>query len=459
MLQNTSALMEEYDMAPEGSLILCAVSGGADSMCLLHFLNELGGKRGFSVLAAHFNHHLRGAESDRDAAFVSSWCGENGIPCISGGGNVGAEALRRGAGIEETARSLRYAFLEKTARERGAERIATAHNADDNAETLLLHLTRGSGLQGLTGIPPRRGNIVRPLLTTTREEIEAYNRAHGIPHVEDSTNSDTAFARNKLRREVMPVLRGLNPRLVESIAATIKTLRADNDYLNARASELAANALWAEDDLVIDTKYIVRAPRALAPRVVRQLLEQLGDGVFGGGAGHLDAVAELSRSDDPSGMLHLPGGILVQRVYGEMLFTTDQSPLLPFEPVTLNTDGETAVPDSPWRFFCRAVAAPDRAQKSRHTFYLNCDMINGTVFLRPRRIGDEIDLPGRGSKTLKKLFIEEKVPRRLRERVPVLADDHSVLAVAGFGPSESHLAKPGEKAYEITINRKERTKA
>lgn len=451
MLKNALRLIEEYDMVPAGGLVLCAVSGGADSMCLLHFLHALGRKERFSVAAAHYNHCLRGEESDRDAAFVAQWCKAHGIVCVTGAGDVGSRAARQGTGIEETARAMRYEFFARAAGELGAGRIATAHNADDNAETVLLHLTRGSGLQGLTGIPPRRDAVVRPLLTTARQEIESYLALHGIPHVEDSTNTDTAFTRNRLRREVMPILKALNPRFTESMAATIRTLRADHDYLNARAAELAGKACWAGDDLVMDTAHIAGAPAAVAPRIVRRLLEQMGDGGVQGTSAHLSAVVALARGDDPSAMLHLPGGILVQRVYGEILFTTALDPLPSFEPVTLNRDGETVIAGSTWRALCRAVVAGKDSPKNKHTFYLNCDMINGVAQFRPRRTGDTIALPGRGSKTVKKLFIDAKVPRRERERIPVLADESDVLAVAGFGPSRRHLAKPGEPAYKIEM--------
>ncbi len=451
MLQNALRLIDEYDMTPAGGLVLCAVSGGADSMCLLHFLHTLGPSKGFSVTAAHYNHRLRGAESDRDAAFVADWCQTHGIACVTGSGDVGKEAARQGTGIEETARAMRYDFLTRAAAEAGAGRIATAHNADDNAETVLFHLTRGSGLQGLTGIPPRRDTVVRPLLTTGREEIEAYLALHDIPHVEDTSNTDTAFARNKLRHEVVPVLKALNPRFTECMTATIRILRADNDYLNARAAERAGYACRAGDDLVIAARQIAGAPAAVAPRVVRRLLEQVGDGGVQGGAAHLNTVVELARGSEGSAVLHLPGGALVQRVYDELLFTAGPEPLPPLEPVALNLNGETAIPGSSWRAFCRTVTAGEDSKKNKDTFSLKCDMINGVVCFRPRRTGDTVTLPGRGSKTLKKLFIDAKVPRRERERVPVLADESAVLAVAGFGPSQSHLAGPGELALEITI--------
>ncbi len=451
MLDSVLSLIEKYDMAPPDETVLCAVSGGADSMCLLHFMCALGNQRGFSVAAAHYNHRLRGAESERDAAFVAGWCRERGIPCLTGSGDVAAQAAAQGTGIEETARRMRYAFLAQAAETLGAARIATAHNADDNVETLLFHLTRGSALQGLTGIRPRRDTIIRPLLAVPRKEIEAYLTLHNVPHVEDSTNADTAYTRNLLRHEVVPVLRRLNPRLTESVTSTLEALRSDNDFLNARAAERAAKADWAEDNLVIDTKVLAWAPAAIAPRVVRLLLERMGDGRVQAGSVHLRAVADLARGDDPSAQLHLPGGILVQRVYSEMLFTTSREPLPPLDPVPLNTEGETEIPGTFWRALCRTVTFRDDSHKNRDTFYLKCDMIVGAVCLRPRMKGDAITLPGRGTKTLKKLMIEAKVPRRLREQVPVLADKSGPLAVAGFGGSARHLPAPGDRALEITF--------
>ena len=295
MLEAAKALSTEYDMLPRGGAVLCAVSGGADSMCLLHLLHTWAEEGGFRVCAAHYHHGMRGEAADADAAFVSDWCAGRGIPCVVERGEVYAEAERRGLGVEETGRQLRYEFLRRTAAELGCDRIATAHNADDNLETLLLHLARGAGLHGLAGIPPRRGEIVRPLLTTPRAAIEAYLEARQIPHVEDATNTDEYYARNRIRRQVVPVLRQLNPRLTESAAETMGYLRADNDYLNAQAAAVCQNARWAEDDLVIEARHIAQLPAAIAPRAVRRLLEMMGDGSTNCSAAHLKAVVELAR--------------------------------------------------------------------------------------------------------------------------------------------------------------------
>ena len=189
-------------MLPAGGLILCAVSGGKDSMYLLENLRKLAPERDFSVACAHFDHCLRGEESRRDRRFVEDWCRAHNIPCTVGEGDVRAHAAACGRSIEETARELRYEFLDRTADALGADRIATAHTADDNAETLLLNLARGTGLKGLCGIPPVRGRLVRPMLTVTSAEVLRWLEENRIPHVEDSTNETDDCARNVVRHRV-----------------------------------------------------------------------------------------------------------------------------------------------------------------------------------------------------------------------------------------------------------------
>ena len=422
------ALIEEYGMIPPGGTVLCAVSGGADSVCLLHALGALRARIPFILRAAHYNHRLRGAESDRDEAFVRAFVsrlGGEGLPPVEvtvGSGDVAGEARRRGRGIEETARAMRYAFLRRAAEEAGAAVIATAHTADDNAETLLLHLIRGSGLQGLTGIAPRRGDLVRPLLTTPRREAEKYLAAWGLHHVEDSSNADDAYARNQVRHHIIPALTALNPRFLEGVTDTIRYLRQDNDYLNAQAAQVCRHARWAEDDLVIEARYIAEAPAAIAPRAARRLLEMLGDGDSDCSAAHLNAIVALCRGEDPSAVAFLPGGKLAQRVYRELLLTTRRDPLPPLEPL-VPEQGVTPIPGTGWALRLSRPPWPG-------------------LVVRARQTGDEITLPGRPGKTVKKLFIDQKVPRRVRERIPLAADGDGVLALAGFGPNTAHPRYP-----------------
>lgn len=207
----------ELELLPRDALILCALSGGGDSVALVHFLVA----QGFAVAAAHFDHHLR-PSSGADARFAREFCQGLGVPFYLGGARVGDMP----GNTEENARNARYAFLEETARKVGAARIATAHNANDNLETVLLHLTRGCGLQGLCGIQPRRGILVRPMLHTTRSAIAAYLEEHGLAYVTDPTNADDAYSRNRIRHQVIPVLETLNPRVAEAAARMTDRLRA-----------------------------------------------------------------------------------------------------------------------------------------------------------------------------------------------------------------------------------------
>ncbi|MCI2106458.1 MAG: tRNA lysidine(34) synthetase TilS [Intestinimonas sp.] len=454
MLDALMALTREYGMLPQGGTVLCAVSGGADSMCLLHRLLALSSDGGFTVAAAHYDHCLRGEESARDANFVRAMCGKWGVPLTVGSGDVAGEAVRRKQGVEETARRLRYTFLRRTAARVGAERIATAHTADDNAETLLLHLVRGTGLQGLGGIAPRRGGLIRPLLTTTRAEIEQYLVEHHIPHVEDSTNANQAYTRNRLRHQVLPVLRALNPRFVEDTAAAMARLRADNDCLNARAAQTVLPARETEAGLFFPAARIAREPDPVAARAARILLARAGDGSGKCSAAHLTALVALCRSGDPSASLSLPGGITARRSYDLLWLAREKLPA-PFAPVSLCTDGITEPAGTGWLILCHPAVCPPSSPK-RDRFFLAGSAMEHGVTVRPRQSGDVLRLPGRRTKTLKKLLVEEKVPRWVRDRLPVLAGASGVLAVAGIGPAEGALARPGEAAFELAFVQKEK---
>ena len=228
MLNKLSAFMAAY----RGEKIVCAVSGGADSMALLWGMYLLKDKLEIRLSAAHFNHHLRGAESDRDEAFVRDFCAGYGIDFTAGGSQVTPGKK----GLEAAAREARYAFLKQL-----PGFIATAHTADDNAETLLMHLVRGTGLKGLGGITPVNGNLIRPMLTITREEVLAFLAEYSIPFVEDSSNAGDDFLRNRLRHHIMPLLKQENPCLAENLSAMAYRLRQDAEALDGYAEAAATN--------------------------------------------------------------------------------------------------------------------------------------------------------------------------------------------------------------------------
>lgn len=449
MLSQAQALTREYAMLAPGSHILCAVSGGADSVCLLHWLGTQAAELGFTLTAAHFDHRLRGAESDRDAAFVRDLCRDWGIPFALDGGDVAGEARRRGTGIEETARALRYEFLERTAEERGAGLIATAHTANDNVETMLLHLIRGSGLRGLTGIRPRWGNLIRPLLTTTRAEVLSYLEEHALPHVEDSTNADTTYARNRLRRQVIPLLEELNPALIPRLSDTVTYLRADNDYLTAQAmAAVRAAEPTVAGGLALPADAIARSPDPVAVRAAAALFGRLG--VHQYRSAHLRSVVALARSGGPSGSVDLPHGLTARRAYGLLVLEpAAEGREDGWTPVPLDIPGETALPELGWKLVCRPVRAPAEPPADPFVCYLDPAALDRPLTVRPRETGDGITLPGRPHKSVKKLLIDAKVPRADRGRLPVVADAAGPVWLAGFGPDAHRLAAPGAPALEL----------
>lgn len=449
-LPGALALVLERDMIPEGSTVLCAVSGGADSICLLHWLASLRARLSFTLIAAHYNHTLRGEESQRDEAFVRSFLRQccPAVELIVGRGDVAAEAQVRRQGIEETAREMRYDFLWQVARQVGAQVIATAHNADDNAETVLLNLSRGCGLRGLTGIPPCRDGIVRPLLTTHRSEIEDYLRAFGLPHVEDSSNNDTNYTRNRLRHQVMPTLRDIQPRITQHLCRTAQLLEQDEVFLTGQARKALPVPTAIPGGLSVPAQAIAARPDPLAVRMVRLLLDELTHRPCSGV--HLTALVALCRTDDPSARLSLPHGITARRVYDRLEMTVQ--PLTPpAQSLPLPLPGQISVPGGVLTICQTPYDGQD--QLPDH-FFLSCAKTEEGLTLRARASGDSLTRPGRQHRTLKKLMIDEKLPRHLRDTVPVLDCGGRVAAVVGLGPDSAFLPVPGEDCWQFVFTRK-----
>ena len=428
-----------YDLIPAGARVLCALSGGADSMYLLCRLLE-GAERGnYTVCAAHFNHGLR-PTAGRDEDFARMWCAKQGVPLAVGRGDVRAFAARQGHSVEEGARVLRYSFLEETAARGDCALIATGHHAGDNAETVLMNLIRGSGLKGLTGIPERRGNIIRPMLAVSRADIEHYLAANGIPHVEDESNGDQSYTRNKIRHRLIPLLEELNPRAAEHICAAAARLREDEAELSRQGAALAAGAEEGSDGLSIPAGLLAGAPRAIALRALALLTERAGSAAD---AGQLEGLLALAAGDDPSARLDLPGGCTARREYDRLVFGA--RPAEPPAPMKL-TAGQFRWGD--WRLTCTPAVSPPKPYVDRTEFFLRPALYT----VRSRREGDEVRLGLRPTKTVKKLMIEEKVPAARRERIPVLAhSDGCAAALGGFGPDARYLAHPGQSALHIVL--------
>ena len=407
MLNKLLEFIRRYGLISPGDRVICAVSGGADSVALLFAMYLLRERLDITLEAAHFNHRLRGEESDADEAFVKELCGRYDIPLHLGSGEI----IPGKKGLEAAAREARYAFLRSL-----PGKIATAHTADDNAETVLLHLVRGTGLKGLGGISPMNGNVIRPMLTVTRREVEAFLSEYALPHREDSTNATDLFLRNRIRRNVMPLLLQENPSLAESLSDMALGLREDEDYLSQMAGETLPG---------------VAALREMHPALRARALERFlkENGVPEPEKRHIALLEQLVFSDKPSARADLPGGITVARRYDTLEVLGEAQPLS--ERVL---EGSLELPELGLQVVC---AEADTIVNTPDTFTV---VPAGKIVVRSRLPGDRIRLSG-GTKSLKKLLIDRKIPASERLRIPIIADEAGVLGVWGIGADQNRIPK------------------
>lgn len=399
-MQNKLAkFLADYHMLAPGDTLICAVSGGADSIALLFACYLLRDTLDFQLEAAHFNHHLRGEESQRDEDFVRDFCRGYGIPLhLSGGAIVPGKK-----GLEAAARDARYAFLRSL-----PGKVATAHTADDNAETVLMRLIRGTGLKGMGAIAPVSGNIIRPMLLVTRQEVETFLAEWSLSHVEDSSNESDDFLRNRVRHHVLPLLTRENPQFCRNLSRTALGLREDEQVLQGLSQ-------WQSPTV----EELKNQSGPLRRRYLAAFLKE--SGVREPEETHILQAEALLLSPNPSARVSLPGGVTLGRVYDRLaVVSPGEAPM----PVALSIGEERLWGD--YRICCREGAMPCDAP---NTFNL-CPQ--GPLVVRSRRSGDSIRLPG-GSKSLKKLFIDRKIPAAQRDGIPVLCDDRGILAVYSIG--------------------------
>ena len=435
---NTLSRFGMDTLMKERGSVLAAFSGGADSSCLLVLLRDWCRDNGVDLAAVHVNHMIRGEEADRDEAFCRDRCRELGIPLTVRRVDVPALAKEKGLGLEECAREVRYACFDELAGEDGL--IATAHNRNDNAETVLFRMARGTGLRGLTGIPERRGMLVRPLLNVSRERIEAYLSERAIPHVEDETNAEDEYARNRIRHHVLPELEKVHGGAGENIARMTRSLAEDEAYLTS----LAADWLSAQPSDELSAAALAALPRPIAVRALRRWL---GEDVS---AEHLEAALSLCQAG-PSAVLDLPGRRLCRRNDALTLTEPEATPL----PERMLVPGGTLLlPEAGLVCECRECAPGEEIQISFNTFSFSCANICGTLSITRRFAGDKLSLwGGRGTHSVKKWMIEAKIPRAERESVPVVRDEQGILAVYGMGQGQRAAARPGEAFLQILFNK------
>lgn len=420
--------IEADRLLEQGDTVIVALSGGADSTALLHLLISIKELYHLTVYAAHFNHRIRGAEADRDERFCRELCDRLGVELFTAGADVPAIADEAGESLELCGRKLRYRFFDElTGRIPGAK-IATAHHRSDNTETVLMNLIRGTGLAGMAGIPVKRPpNLIRPLLSCSRAEIEAYCRENVLEYVTDSTNLDDAYTRNRLRLKILPAMRELNPSLDESILRMSALVREADEYLDKISKEELKKSRNAYGYRCPE---LLKLDRVILTFAVKNVVEEAGAPVD---SQHIALIIDAMRA---GGSVDLGGGYRAVCAQGVLRIIDGGAA----------ADSDFCVPVGVYctrRFTaeeCRSLCSADNHENIHKLFLQNCipcGIITDDTVVRHRRAGDTFTDPRRGlTKTLKKLLNELKIPREKRDSLIVVAHGSTVLWIEGIGTSK-----------------------
>jgi tRNA(Ile)-lysidine synthase len=422
--------------------VLVAFSGGADSTALLLSMRELleQGRIG-GLFAAHLNHGIRGAAAERDMRFCESLCAELGVPIAVESADVPSLARERGESIEQAARDVRYAFLERARQSFGADAIATAHHLDDQAETVLLHLMRGSGLTGLCGMQPRNGAIVRPMLGVSRAQILAYLGERRAAYCEDETNAENGPLRNRIRNELVPLLKTFNPNVARALNATASLVSQDEAYLALLAREAEHGCSMGDG---LDRSKLHALPAPLKSRIVYSRLMSLN-----GGAAQPDIRRVLALCKARTGTrIELPGGVSAWTDAGALYigaYPGSAEYEMPFI-----SDGETATPRGV--FVCEHVDGWQKPESGSEAF-LDLDALPEGLVVRSRRNGDRFfPLGAPGERKLSDVLTDKKIPKERRD-LPLLCAGDTVYYAAGLTVSERAKVTPDTREIlHITFN-------
>lgn len=440
-----------HNLINKGDKIIVGLSGGADSCCLLHLLLSLSDEYELSVCAAHVNHNLR-AEADADCEFVKNMCDRLNVPCYVKSADVRAYAALHRLSEEDAGRQIRYAFFDKLAEFIGADKIATAHNRNDNAETIVMNFMRGSAVSGLCGIPYSRGKrIIRPILDLPRTYIEQYCVGKNIDYVTDKTNYETVYTRNKIRLELIPYIENnFNSAFVSRVTANSDIISSENDYIQAQSDIAYSDTVSKTDNgCAVDLKAFSKLHTALKRRVVIKALQNVLGSAGNMSGKYIDTVLSFADTARTGKSIDLPDNVTVVISYGKLYMEK--------KPKNENSDfclpltfGKNVI-----NGFCIEMSHCTAAKKSNaDTIYIRAD-IDG-LCVRNRQNGDFFYPVGMtGKKKIKDFFIDLKIPSRLRNTIPILTTGYDeIIWVVGKRADRRFLADLGSECIRITFTEK-----
>jgi tRNA(Ile)-lysidine synthase len=448
MLKKVRENITKHHMIQTGDRVIVAVSGGPDSVALLKALELLSPEYRMTLVAAHLNHGLRGEDASRDEEFVKQLCREMGIECECRTADIASLSRGSGRSLEDLSREVRYDFLADVAGNYRADKIALGHNLHDQVETVIMNFLRGSGPGGLRGILPVREFIyVRPLFNVRRDEIITFLEAHGMTFMSDSSNVETYYLRNRIRNELIPELtQHYNPNLEHTLFATSEIMRLENDYMTAVTDKILSG--WAvghaEGGIRIRISALRSHHEALRNRIIQSLLHRFTPPGKGVGFTHIKSVLHLTSGNDPNALLKLPYGIDVRREYDWLVmkkreFHREAEPVVSSRlHYDVEVPGIVGMEELGRSMRFSLVDPPvDAKSVTKDTMYMDYEKVALPLKVRTVKPGDRIQPLGmEGSRKVKSYFIDLKIPRHLRTRIPLVLDSESVLWIAGVRMSE-----------------------
>ncbi len=429
------------ELIEPGDKVLVAVSGGADSLALLYLLEQFSQELGYELFVGHLNHLTRGKESDKDASFVENEASKLSLPVFVDKIDVKKSTLK--SSFQESARILRYQFLEDVLLSVKGNKIAFGHTADDRVETVLMNLFRGTGLRGLAGIPEARGHVIRPLLNCTRSEIEGFLDEQNLIYRTDSSNNETKYRRNKIRHEVIPFLKTFNPEISENLLSLAEIARGEEQWMSENTRELYSQLVTPEnEDLCFEINEFEMQPLAMKRRLIRETFYQLNGSLRGITALHVQQVLGLFASARVGCWLKFPGSVRVDCRYGTVCFSKSDdlvSTEIDKKTKRLEIPGVTSLEEVGIQFQVRLLEPPMPKPGNQKQAFLDFEKTGENIQIRFFQPGDRfVPLGMRGHKKVKSYFIDQKVPREERSLIPILTNTHDdIIWVYGERISDS----------------------
>ena len=442
--QRVKDFIREHNLVASGQCLLVAVSGGPDSVCLLQVLLRLKDELGIRLHVAHLDHQLRGAESEADANYVAHLTERLGVPVTIDRRDVRAYKARRRISLEEAAREVRYRFLADTAAAIGANRLAVGHTLDDHVETILMHLVRGSGTRGLRGLKPAtrwrlpRGKslaIIRPLLALSRRETAGYCQKHGLEPRIDASNLSLSSFRNRIRLQLLPLLKAYNPQVTEALLRTAEIAADDLAFIDQEAARLWPGVAQRQGDtIILDREALGKIHPALKRNLLRRAIEGLLGSLKDIEACHIEGI--MAALNKPAGkQVSLPGGLIFAIEYDRYLLGPGPAAMSPYPVLeaehTLEIPGETHLPG--WLVTATIINREEMIEEDGFTAYLDLDKTGSKLVVRSRRYGDRFQPLGLGqSKKLAEFMIDARIPRAWRQNVPIVCSPEHIVWLVGW---------------------------